>query len=450
MQAVSPPVASAAVGIAVGVLIHLALHAGGLKVQEDNRQVWTVITLPVLLYGLHFRARASRAWHTAYVVVLTAVTAFFARAFAGTVLFRLRQPSEWDFLGFWLHARSAVNGLNFYDPASIARWELPIPVDGAFREEILEIAFWYPPPSMLLLAPLGWLSWPQALAFWSLLQSACLAAGIVLLHRIVFAGKGVAELVVTSAMVLIASGTILTVLYAQTTFMLLLAFLLFWHFRHRPLGGVFLALSMFIKPFVGILVCWLLLRKQWPALRGFFLACLVFVLASVVAFGPQTFASYVVDLSSETKPHWIYDQDTNQSLLGLFLRLAGAICGGADCLRFLPYVVSAVLITGLTAWVAFRLRDDDERVLVALLLLLGFLVYPVTQSFYGVLLVPLLLFAWQDRERFPLPPYTAIGAIVLVYFLMAWQAAAACLVAWVLVFLPAARRALTQRLAAVN
>ena len=50
--------------------------------------------------------------------------------------------------------------------------------------DILSVGFWYPPPTMLLFAPLGLLEMKSALLVWYLVQGAFAIATVVLLARL--------------------------------------------------------------------------------------------------------------------------------------------------------------------------------------------------------------------------------------------------------------------------
>ena len=82
----------------------------------------------------------------------------------------LREVREWDFLCFWLWGRAGARGANFYDPAASAWMAEGLELSPEFQRQIVDVGFWYPPPTMLLFAPFGALPVRAALLLWYALQ----------------------------------------------------------------------------------------------------------------------------------------------------------------------------------------------------------------------------------------------------------------------------------------
>lgn len=421
------------IGVGVGVALHLVAHRAGLRVDQDNRWLAMLGALPFVLLGLHYHPRFSPALRWAYAAFLSWVLASFGRAFVGAVLWRLEHPSEWDFLGFWLHARSAVNGMNFYDHASAKHWPLPFEVSRSFRVEILDVGFWYPPPSMFLFLPLGWLDWSSALAFWYALHAGLLTIAVVLLHRSVFRERTLVELGVCAAVILMVSATVHTVAYAQTTFALLVAFLLFWRSRRTASGGAWLSVAVFVKPFIVVLLLLPLFRRWWPVLHGFLGTTAALMLASLAVFGPKTVTDYFIGSQRGNKPDWIFSEETNQSLLGLILRHTEPSCAGTDCVLLPAFIVLAAMMGALTLFLLLRRPGVGDELTATAALLLGLILYPVSQSFYSLLLVVPLLMLWRERGTIPLGQWVATGVIVTTLLIADWQPIWAYLFSWILV-----------------
>ena len=115
---------------------------------------------------------------------------------------------------------------------------------------------------------------------------------------------------------------------------------------------------------------------------------------------PNATRSYFLGPHFSSKPSWIYDQPTNQSLLGLGLRLTDNQCGGADCLT-LPYFAIPVLVMGaITLLVALRFRALPPAWSFALFLPFGLAIYPVSQVFYSVFLMPAIFLLWSVRDLY--------------------------------------------------
>jgi hypothetical protein len=361
-----------------------------------------LLIVPAVLLGLERFGRVPGWPRRAFVVGLVLVSLKFWVDNVDQIADNLREVPEWDFLGFWVHARTAVSGGNFYDPRAFASQADGLELSSAFRTEIASAGFWYPPPSMFLFLPLGWFDVRTALAVWYAFHIAVLAVCALWLRRIFFPGGGPVELAVCATLLSVAYGTVLTLHYAQTNFVALLALLLFWNRRDTGPGGAWAAAALFVKPFLAALAGVPLLARSWRAVAGFVIAVALFTLASIVAFGPRTFASYVASGPVGVKPAWIYFEETNQSALGWLLRLGQPDCEGSRCVLYPPFLVTSGLIGLTTLALGLRLaRLGKTEWTLALFLVAALLVYPVSQVFYSVLLVPVLLLGWRSREQVP-------------------------------------------------
>ena len=79
--------------------------------------MWTLLTLVVVgtaLIGVDTCERVTGRRRFAILSAMVLGTAPYCIRLANTLRDNLANPPEWDFMGFWLHARSAVTGLDFY------------------------------------------------------------------------------------------------------------------------------------------------------------------------------------------------------------------------------------------------------------------------------------------------------------------------------------------------
>jgi len=351
------------------------------------------------------------------------------------VRWKLHNPPEWDFYGFWVHASSAVRGADFYDPKSAHEAARTLVVSDAFRREILDVGFWYPPPTMFLFAPLGWFELDRALLFWYGVEVGALALTAFLLSRTFFPNGRLLEFVASGALLVAAPGTWSTFGYAQTTLIALLAFLAFHRARDRLSGGVWLCAGVFVKPFLALLLVYPLVLGRFRIIATVAAVAIALFLLAAVAFGTNVVEHYFSSLQLGDKPDWIYFEQTNQSLLGALLRVSGTRCGGVACLTEGWFPLVAAVLCAITLVLVRRVVAYDGELAVALLLLLALMVYPVSQVFYSVFLTPVVLFVWTRREALGLSAAfvatlaTALswmtgydGGVVLTWgaYLLAW------------------------------
>jgi hypothetical protein len=104
--------------------------------------------------GVHYRQALAARWRAALIGLTLAVILVFGINSTRIMHSNIAHPPEWDFLGFWIGGRLAVQGLNFYEPENYEQVAQHLSLSDEFAQEITEVGFWYPPPSMLLFVPL--------------------------------------------------------------------------------------------------------------------------------------------------------------------------------------------------------------------------------------------------------------------------------------------------------
>jgi hypothetical protein len=405
----------------------------------EARTLWTLPAVTLVLLGLRWHTR-SGAWGRAYLALLVGTAIPFCLPLAKWIGLNRSAVPQWDYWGFWLHARTAVLGLDFYDPTntlSVAASSHPSPpFTPEFTSEIIKAGFWYPPPSMFLFWPLGRLDPTAAIVPWYLFQCVAAALAVTLLWRIFVPGEGVIGWIACATLVCACYGTETTTSYAQTNFVALLAVLLFWRRRDTIAGGVWTSVAFFVKPFLLGLTLLPLIGRKWRTIAGALASAAALMLASALAFGRHTFFSYFARDPIHAKPDWIYHQVTNQSLLGLVSRMTHATCSGMACVTNPIFLGCAALLGATTLWLGARLqRAGEEEWALSLYLLLALIVYPVSQMFYSVFLIPPALLIWREHERVRGGPWSASIAIATVYALASLRDGEATVFAYLLMWI---------------
>ncbi len=362
-----------------------------------------LLVVPMLL-GFHYRRTLAPAARYAWYAVLAAIIVFHGILLTQEMWTNVIVLREGDFLGFWINGHVAAAGHNFYDPAFGRALARPFTISEEFRREIIDIGFWYPPPSIFVFLPLAAFANPhQALAVWYVFQTLALLAAIVVLARGFLRADGATGIVFLAALVLMLPATQLTVWYAQTTFLALLFTALFWNARKSATGGVWLALAACVKPFAGALAVVLLLRRRMRALAGTVVAAIVVSIATLVAFGLGTFLTFFRGRTDAHIPPIVYSEISNESLLGFIVRVAHGVNGDhLSHFSVTAFAAMALVLTAITLWLCLRAREADDQVVLSMMLSLALLIYPVSQVFYSVLLIVPALVLWSRRsERFP-------------------------------------------------
>jgi hypothetical protein len=337
-----------------------------------------------------------------------------------SVASNLRTPREWDFWCFWLWGRMGASRVNFYDPKEALAVASSIDLSDEFSRAILNVGFWYPPPTMLLFAPLGFLPIRTALWVWYALQGAFAVGGAWLLYKTFAREQGFLGMVAVLAMMVILPPARSTVWFAQTNFMLLVFYMLLYRDRDTPRAGLWVALGAMVKPYFVFFLAFLLFKRAYKAMAIAAAAGLGALGLSAIAFGIAPLATFWTSNPGLRVPGYIYGEPINQSLLGTILRFTGGIPDGSPIGHPLYVGLAAVLVM-TSAWAVHRARQVNSGHALHVNLLLALLLYPGTLAHYSVLLLAPLLALWSARAAFPFGARGVIATVVVVYAMLGWD-----------------------------
>lgn len=351
----------------------------------------------------------------------------------------------WDFLCFYLDGSVAIRGLNVYDPANYElvfnQLSIPFEPTPGFREDVLNVGFLYPPPTLLVFAWLGLLPFGAAQLLWYLLV---LASGALVIFLVVpHLPTGVPRLERTlfaAALVMLSHAATVNIAFGQTHWFGLAATLAAMRAGPRLVSGLCAAVALLIKPFLLCVPAYLFLQRYWRSLAASIVTYAVVALLVVILFGFDTTAAYFSVNLADRVPVWLYSQGINQSLLGTILRLAQSFTPlETSPIAYPPFLVSALLVLTSTALAAVRLARTRDPLLISLLLTCALLVYPGTLTPYSVfLIVPTVQLLERHPEVMRSPGLFAF-TIGTLYFLMGAESGAflANLAAWLAVLVSA-------------
>jgi hypothetical protein len=224
---------------------------------------------------------------------------------------------------------------------------------------------------------------------------------------------GVLGLFLVAALVLRMEPARSTFYFAQTNFLTLLFFLVFWRNRSKEWGGIWLALCVVVKPYMAILYLYPLLTRKWKVLATAVLTLLTLTFLSILVFGSDVFLSFLKNPIPKT-PSWNYIEMTNQSLLATILRFVPTQTTNEAPLINPLYLGISLLLSSITVWVTSMRKNSDEWVILSILFL-ALIIYPANQMFYSVfLIVPVVLLLRYSS--------TATVQERLAIFLIIWTA----------------------------
>lgn len=365
------------------------------------RALGALVLVPLLLAMRDRAERSGRppgaAGWAALGVALLGFGAWAAFALRAVIL----SPPEWDFYAFWVRMRVASQGRDFYDPAQYVGMQQTYGLSDAFRREVLDPGFNYPPPTMLFLEPFGFLEPRVAVVAWALLLVVAFLVATLLLHRLFLRERGPAGLALAGALVLMLPATLSTLRVLQTNPLTLALLLLFWRDRDRPRAGVWLALLPVVKPYLGMLWLWPLVRRQMGTIACLALTMVVVAVGTGFFYGFDIYARFLRSDVLHSHPGWIYSQTVNQSLHSTVVRLLGVPEGHNSPLDVpLTLVLTAVLMA-VAVVLMWRAQGPRQPWAIAHLLIVTLMVYPGSLQHYHLLLLVPILLAWSDRDHLP-------------------------------------------------
>jgi hypothetical protein len=280
------------------------------------------------------------------------------------------------------------------------------------------------------------------MACWFGVQISALAGSLVVLRKLWDPERTGLGLSVTLALFFGWHATQLTLLYAQTNFLFLLAILGFARGASAIGRGAALGAAIVVKPIAAVLLIDVVLRRQWITLVSVFVPPAA---AFALFLGLQGWPGLMRFVNREPSDiaFAYYESFFNQSALGVLLRWFE--CPAlAKPIFFPPYLVLAGALTITTTVVVARVREELSELRISYVLLLALLVYPGTQMYYSVWLLAVLAFMWQDREALAGGPWIVPITIALAAGLgwSRWNFAAHFLVWLILTVLFSVRRPL--------
>lgn len=263
----------------------------------------------------------------------------------------------------------------------------PSTPSGEVDGKVLQLWNLNPPHYHFLLLPLTLLPIYPALLVWCLLNLACFALALSEIQRELRLTEPQRRLALVG--VLAFSGTTAWMLSGHCSFLLMLLVTRMWRAGRQgrwTSAGLYLGVGMSIKPFLLILLPYLLLRRRWRAAAaavGISLACFA---AGIAVFGVDNHRAWHDKLGESSTWCW---QFINGSLYGLLARTFTANPMGECLLAGPPGLVPLVwLLLGVPAGIATLAATYRETTMAdvdrsfALLLTAALLLSPLGWAYY--------------------------------------------------------------------
>jgi hypothetical protein len=370
----------------------------------------TVCAVALTLVGLVFRSRwpkwATTSWAASVFVAAVLLVLYVLDLTRAAVA----HPPLWDFTCFWIYGTAAVHFHEVFSGAALrAAAMLPniasiIPKFAIpqYTQEVLNPGMLYPPPTILLFYPLGFIkdAHHAALAWW-LINLAALCAFVLVVWRTYF--RVYTGLVATIVLVIGFAPTLEALRLGQTTIiMALFTALFFCEGVNRLRSGVWLALAIIAKPLVLLLLLYPIVKREYRTLAGVGAALIATTLAAIPLIGVGAIASYITNNPVSRVPGELYRYPGYQSLFSVLLRLSSDTASHYRFFDQYTFVGTAAVLVAVSVWLCWKLPDTERAVSLSLLSALALIVYPGTLFFYGILLLLPMCTLWSRRDQAPL------------------------------------------------
>ncbi|NVO20142.1 MAG: DUF2029 domain-containing protein [Bacteroidetes bacterium] len=320
---------------------------------------------------------------------------------------------EWDFLAFYVYGKAGAEGLQFYNPESftniLAAIHLPFEVSKDFADSIIKVGVSYPPTTMLMLAPFGFLDLYTANILWRTFIISFLVLDILLIYRIFLAKESrLIHLLIIMTLILIFRGSLKTVYLSQTVFLMLFCILLIYRDPDNWKSGIYLAIAVMIKPIAIVWGLYYLVNRRFKPFYSFVISGVVLVALTIFFFGINNFVTYFTSNPTLRIPAFVYNDNFNQSLNAVFGRFVSHY--NISFLTVNKEIIIAgisIFLIGITCIASFRLAKQDKRNAFMIFVPLSLLVYPGCLVNYTPMLLPIFFCLLHSKEKICLPLATA-------------------------------------------
>lgn len=327
---------------------------------------------------------------------------------------------EWDFLCFYLNGKATVDGLSLYDPSSfmnvLSNINLPYKLSDDFYTEAILPGVIYPPTTMLLLAPIGYLDLNTANIVWRIFVISFMVIDIVLLYNIfkIHESKWI-QLTVIVVITLIFPGSRFTLDCSQTNFFVLFLILLIYKDPDNWKAGIYLAIAIIVKPIPIIWVLYYLVNRKWKPLFSFTIAGMVIVLLSIIQLGFKNFITYFTSPPVLRIPAAVFSEDVNQSINAVFSRISLQL-GLESIVEHMNIIVLIVtlLLVIISCIASYKLYKSNAKASFLIFIPLSLLIFPGTLTYYAVQLIPLFFAMILIKDKTSLIYFSTF--LIVLYF----------------------------------
>jgi hypothetical protein len=300
------------------VVVLIAIYK--IDASKDLLSVARLLLLFLSIYLIRFVKNEKAA-----LGILTGVASILIAYYGSKIWLSLFEITEWDFLCYYLNGKACAEGLSLYDPVSFAQVmnsvSLPFPLSDSFYHQAVATGVLFPPTTMLLVAPLGYMDVYTANVIWRILVLGFLIIDMALIYKLFRIDKSKwLQLLIIFVLTMTFPGTGSTLGYAQTNFFLLFFILLVYQDPSDWKAGVYMAIAVIFKPISVVWALIFLINKKWKPVLSFAVSSLVIIAATILLIGIENFMMYFTSPPIQRIPAGSYIEDINKSMNAVFTR----------------------------------------------------------------------------------------------------------------------------------
>lgn len=351
--------------------------------------------------------------------ILLGFTGFVTAYFFYNLLLSYVIFQRYDFLCFYLFGKVGISSSDFYNPHVFAtvfnNLHLQTLGAGSFVNEVVNVGFWYPPPSMLLFFPLGLFNLQTAYIVWQSVIIIFLLLDILLLIKFYFFPlyKNYQDpFLFFPFLILIFLFPYITVMISLSQTISIFLFFLILLIRNLDnwKSGVFLAILVVIKPLAAIFILYFFIYKKWKIIGASIITGIILLVATGAIFGFQVFFNFFHSPPTDRIPDSIYLEYS--SLYGVLkkIQLYSPRYMTLTILKIIYYFLSVVL-AGLTIYFSKKLSSASKMNAFLIFIPAALLIYPASLFHYILILLPVFLYIFYKK------PLTSRFTLLLLFFL---------------------------------
>lgn len=308
----------------------------------------------------------------------------------------------WDFMCFYLFGNVGISGLNFYDPHAFMQvfndLNLQSIVGDGLTHEVVNVGFWYPPPSMFLFLPLGIFSLKTGYIIWQTVIILFLLIDVLLIikwfpYKLNSTYNKRITGFLLAILILLFPSIAGSISISQTSSIFLFFLMLLLKYPDNWKSGIYLVLLIIIKPLAVFLGLYFLFYKKWKVLISCLITgCLIIGISSLY-FGVNSFLIFLKSPPTNRIPLEIFYESTEQSIFAVLLRLQLRLYGYINFqnIKILTYVLSIPII--LITLYSSKLLSKNNRILAFMIfIIMALLLYPNTLGSYMIILIPIMVY----------------------------------------------------------